>query len=217
MIRNVRVENYKSIVDLSVDLGRVTVLIGANGSGKSNILEAIALASATAQNKLDNEFLISRGVRVCETRFMRSAFGEPSATPEIKLSVQGDEGVSYRCSMATDENSSFPKWSAKTNLGIGEFFKFLEESNWPGKGFFDQEKWDEYELKKSGRLARFLIYAPENSALRTFQTEGQILPLGIRGEGLFAHLKALNSETHRDRLAKIKERLTASGVTGVRG
>ena len=43
----------------------------ANGSGKSNILEAIALGSAAAQYKLDNEFLISRGIRVTETRFMR--------------------------------------------------------------------------------------------------------------------------------------------------
>ena len=76
MIRKVRINNYKSIPDLTLDLGRVTVLIGANGSGKSNILEAIALASAAAQNKLDNEFLISRGIRVTETRFMRSAFDE---------------------------------------------------------------------------------------------------------------------------------------------
>ena len=41
MIRKVRIENYKSIPSLTLDLGRLTVLIGANGSGKSNILEAI--------------------------------------------------------------------------------------------------------------------------------------------------------------------------------
>ena len=51
MIRKVRVENYKSIADLTLDLGRITVLIGANGSGKTNILEAIALVSAAEQNK----------------------------------------------------------------------------------------------------------------------------------------------------------------------
>ncbi len=81
MIRNVRINNYKSIPGLTLDLGRVTVFIGANGSGKSNILEAIALASAAAHNKLDNEFLISRGVRVTETRFMRLGIrrGTPAA------------------------------------------------------------------------------------------------------------------------------------------
>ncbi len=50
MIRQVVIENYKPIPEMTLDLGRVTVLIGANGSGKSNILEAIALASAASQN-----------------------------------------------------------------------------------------------------------------------------------------------------------------------
>jgi AAA15 family ATPase/GTPase len=87
MIRKVRVENFKSIPDLTLELGRVTVLIGANGSGKSNILEAIALASAAAQIKLDNEFLTSRGIRVTETRFMRSAFDKPPALPEASSNL----------------------------------------------------------------------------------------------------------------------------------
>src|SRR5438045_5030942 len=100
MIRKVRVENYKSILDLALDLGRVTVLIGANGSGKSNILEAIALASAAAQHKLDNEFLTSRGIRVTETRFMRSAFAEtPTPRDNIKILVQGDNEVAFGCEL----------------------------------------------------------------------------------------------------------------------
>ena len=133
MIRNVRVENYKSISTLALDLGRITVLIGANGSGKSNILEAIALASAAAQNKLDNEFLISRGIRVTETRFMRSAFGKPApriaiqisfekdkgaaiekilaSSASIKVSVEGDDKVAFDCELFADEAASYPKWS----------------------------------------------------------------------------------------------------------
>src|SRR5882762_5290268 len=104
MIRKVRVENYKSIPDLALDLGRVTVLIGANGSGKSNILEAIALASAAAQNKLDNEFLISRGIRVTETRFMRSAFAEtPTHRDGIRISVQRDDGIVFDWELLADQ------------------------------------------------------------------------------------------------------------------
>ena len=52
-----------------------------------------------------------------------------------------------------------------------------------------------------------MVYAPENQALRTFQAEGQILPLGIRGEGLFAHLKVLSAGEHRSRLEEIKQQL----------
>ncbi len=61
--------------------------------------------------------------------------------------------------------------------------------------------------RPAGTLPGFLVYAPENSALRTFQADGQILPLGIKGEGLFAHLKGLDSATHRERLETIREKL----------
>ncbi len=33
MIKKIRVESFKSLVNLELELGRVNVLIGANGSG----------------------------------------------------------------------------------------------------------------------------------------------------------------------------------------
>ncbi len=152
MIRKVRVENYKSIPNLALDLGRLTVLIGANGSGKSNILEAIALASAAAQNKLDNEFLISRGIRVTETRFMRSAFGklptpreaiqisfqkdqEPTiekiltSSESIKISVEGDNKVAFDCELFGDEAASYPKWEQLPPVRVREFAAGLEAAD----------------------------------------------------------------------------------------
>jgi len=70
MITEIQIENYKSIQNLKMNLGRVNVFIGENGCGKSNILEAIALASAAANNKLDNEYLAPRGIRNVEPQFM---------------------------------------------------------------------------------------------------------------------------------------------------
>jgi len=43
MIKEIRIENYKFIQKLRLNPGRITVLIGENGCGKNNILEAIAL------------------------------------------------------------------------------------------------------------------------------------------------------------------------------
>jgi predicted ATPase len=85
MFTEVQIENYKSIQSLKIGLGRVNVFIGENGCGKSNILEAIALAGAAAGNKLDNEFLFSRGIRATEPEFMRSAFNKENITKEIKI------------------------------------------------------------------------------------------------------------------------------------
>ena len=56
-------------------------------------------------------------------------------------------------------------------------------------------------------LQNFLIYSPENSSLRTFETEGQIQPLGIKGEGLFKLLTVLSAEQNVEWLAAIKAKL----------
>jgi len=79
MVEKIFIKNYKSVKYLELELGRVNVLIGENGCGKTNILEAVALASAAAEGKLDNEFLTNRGIRVSEPVFMRSAFEESDA------------------------------------------------------------------------------------------------------------------------------------------
>ncbi len=41
MIRTVRIQNFKSLRDVSIDMERFTVFVGANGSGKTSVLEAI--------------------------------------------------------------------------------------------------------------------------------------------------------------------------------
>jgi predicted ATPase len=220
MIRKVRVENYKSILNLALDLGRFNVLIGATGSGKTNILEAIALASAAAQNKLDNEFLISRGIRATETQFMRSAFAKAPSVEVIQICVEGDHEVKFACELSADNTASYPKWKQNLALPLRDLLVLVGKTQVPALQSVPLDAVIEHLLTKkptfaeellprrSGSLPGFLVYAPENSALRTFQAEGQILPLGIRGEGLFAHLKALTKETHLKRLQKIKETLT---------
>ena len=77
MISQIKIENYKSITSLEMDLGRVNVLIGENGSGKTNILEAVAVGAAAEMDKLDEEFLSSRGIRIVSPDLMRSGFTQP--------------------------------------------------------------------------------------------------------------------------------------------
>jgi len=195
MFRKLTIGNFKSIEQLELELGRVTVLIGANGSGKSNILEAIALASAAAGNKLDNEFLVSRGVRVTETRFMRAAFATEVEDSGIDISLFGDNPVSLDFFIYPRERASYPRWEQrfKTNAIHKALERFWAQN--PGAEITEKT------LLEIGHqdspLREFLVYSPENSALRTFQREGQILPLGINGEGLFAHLKALAARVRR--------------------
>ncbi len=220
MIQNVQIENYKSIQKLKLDLGRVTILIGENGSGKSNILEAIALSSAAANDKLDNEFLVSRGIRVTDPRFMRAAFDKENVAQEIKISLQDARDTDYHFVLQND-NGSYSGWVDKgadkrvehTFDDTGQVVDFIRFELGSELGVVKIEivgkKDPKYIVKLIGPayLDQFFIYSPENSALRIFEKEGQIQPLGINGEGLFKLLKVLSSDENKEKLTEIKERL----------
>lgn len=59
-ISRVRLTNYKSIAHCDVRLGALTILVGANGSGKSNFLDALAFL-ARAVETTPNEAIEERG------------------------------------------------------------------------------------------------------------------------------------------------------------
>lgn len=52
MIQTVAVEGYRTLRDLVVDLGQLTVVTGANGSGKSNFFRALRLLAACGQGRV---------------------------------------------------------------------------------------------------------------------------------------------------------------------
>ena len=225
MIGQVRIENYKSIQKLKLELGRVTVLIGENGCGKSNILEAIALASAAADDKLDNEFLASRGIRVTEPQLMRSAFEKENLDKDIKIELRGNEVQPFSCILQND-NSPYSQWVSKNFLSDIETSlrnavkivvnKYGGEEKLRSILLEEEKNFSEQELSKLEKelrsflliisLNNFIIYSPENQALRTFEKEGQIQPLGINGEGLFKLLKFLSSD-NQQQLNEIKKKL----------
>ncbi|MCP4551015.1 MAG: AAA family ATPase, partial [Bacteroidetes bacterium] len=187
MIKEIRIENYKSIQKLKLNLGRITVLIGENGGGKSNILEAIALSSAASQDKLDNEFLVSRGIRVTEPQFMRAAFDKENVAKAIRISLAADKlEPDLTCELQND-NHPYSKWK---NIEFPDFEKGAREH-------LAKAVYADYISEFIG-LDKFLIYSPENLSLRTFEKEGQIQPLGIHGEGLFKLLRVMSSGGNKE-------------------
>jgi predicted ATPase len=109
MVKEIKIQNYKSVQDLSLELGRINVLIGANGCGKSNILEAIAFGSAAAEDKLGNEFLSARGIRVTDPRWMRSGFVDESKGKDITIDFEQYDGKYYEYDLSND-NKVYSKW-----------------------------------------------------------------------------------------------------------
>ena len=94
MIRGLKIRNYKSIRNLELELGRVNVIIGENGCGKTNILEAIVYASASTKNALNPEYL-GRQLRLVAPEFMTPAFADIEEdnieNKTISITLQGEK------------------------------------------------------------------------------------------------------------------------------
>ena len=50
MIRTVAVQGYRSLRELVLPLGQLSVITGANGSGKSSVYRSLRLLADVAQN-----------------------------------------------------------------------------------------------------------------------------------------------------------------------
>jgi len=96
ILGRIHVERFKSLYDVDVELGHVNVFIGANGSGKSNLLEAIGVIGAAAFGSVDDQALLRRGVRPGVPRIYKSAFPKSPKDPSIRITAFGDEDGTKR-------------------------------------------------------------------------------------------------------------------------
>lgn len=152
MIREISVKNYKSIVALNMPLARFNVLIGANGCGKSNILESIALAAAASANKLEQEYFDNRGIRFVEPAFMLPAFEDIDAQSiNIEVSVDEEKGTrNIPFDIRFNEMAKPPRWECPTT-SLGELLNQLKKM----AEVSDNENKDEELLNAKQKLKEF--------------------------------------------------------------
>lgn len=86
MITKVHIENFRSLRDVTVELGPLTVLVGKNGSGKSNFLDAISVLHDAVRHGLDAA-VTQRGGGLLLFHRTSQRMEAPS-----RLEVQGEAG-----------------------------------------------------------------------------------------------------------------------------
>lgn len=230
MISNISIKNFKSVVDVSLPLGRFNLLIGANGCGKSNILEGIALGAAASSDKLDYEYFANRGIRVVDPRFMTPAF-ENVENKTITINVNEKEKYSPTFNIFYNSNSKPARWetdSKDINLALNEIKQLIPQGHPQTEDVLNLIKKIELSektiptyirVKRADKnhaelmsvnpdLRQFIIYSLEESKLRQADDSNRTYPLGRHGEGLFAYLKELAQHPESNQMfEEIKENL----------
>ena len=180
MIETITVKNFKSITDMTLSLGNVNVFIGANGSGKSNILEAIAMVAAERSAQIEVNSMIQKGIRIAKPDLMISSFyGQPSNST-INVNISGTEGerIKYAVTNLAPEDI-YSTWNAPWSTGArrGNIKEAVEKT----------DKLREY-------LSKYLIYSLSINALRGLTSDSLQYPLGLNGEGLDVLLNNISKE-----------------------
>jgi predicted ATPase len=62
MLQRLFIENYRSLRSVLIELGQLTVVAGANGSGKSNLYQALDLIQAAAEGRFKRALLDQGGM-----------------------------------------------------------------------------------------------------------------------------------------------------------
>ena len=71
MLREFRVDNFKSLINVSFEPGGANLLIGRNNSGKTNLCQALRFVSVSSVHKLKEAARVATGMRFGMTNFAR--------------------------------------------------------------------------------------------------------------------------------------------------
>lgn len=184
MISNIKIKNFKSIVNESFDLGTLNVFIGANGAGKSNILEAIGFVAAKSEGEISLNSLSSAGIRIARPDLIVNSFYDIAQKKVIEIEItNGSYSELYKIS-TKDKTFAYTPWKVDTTSTV------LKTT--------DSDAIEE--LVDS--VSRYEIYTPEIEALRGFTQTMPRYPLGLHGEGFDMILNSLQPE-QREEAARI--------------
>lgn len=211
MLKKIKINRFKSVHDAELEFGRINLLIGGNGSGKSNILEAIGVMAAALSRDISDTELARKGVRLTPPALMKSAFKGLDLPKNLCLKADFERGVSYTLNLtARDASSHLSFFAERAGKGGRKIFgrgkngcvvfdQRLKREPENERGLWDFTRgfyeYDEDVVAQFDSLSRFAIYAPQTEFLREIKSgSAQTPPVGLHGEGLAQAVQGLISQ-----------------------
>ena len=199
MIRQIEIDNFKSIRHADIELGNINLFIGENGAGKSNILEAIGIMSAAVYGVVDDESLLRRGVRPGVPRLYKTSNQKHRTAPHIGFSIRCDSCF-YSVSLWNPLKSQ-TRWNFKTECLKSDEMKTnytrgVKKNPNPERGgvpmILSILPEDSDTMHFFSDLSGYALYNPNTAALRGLVQDVQMrLPVGLAGGGLSEGVKEL--------------------------
>lgn len=206
-LTRIRVAGYRSLRDVTLEPGRVTVLIGANGAGKSNLLSFLRMVPLTRTRSLRRfvgeaggaSALLHYGPKVTQVISLRLEFAQDGGENayDARLGYAAGDSLIYLDEAVEHRRDGLPSWS-RFSLGAGHAESRLEEdAQSPGHATSRTVNW------WLSRMNFFHVHdTSPTSPLRQNSRQEDTHFLRSDGSNLAAYLRELaNGETESRRAA----------------
>ncbi len=191
-INEIVIKNFKSLYDVSFEPGKLNVFIGANGSGKSSVLEAIGVLSAAMTDRVNTTSLHRKGVRLSTSALYKSKFSSiEKEAKTVDLAVKwsnSSNSYEYTTHLTVPTDDDAWRYSAEkvTCNGAKVYGRSNASSSQMNNkvGYYSiSEALSGKEYIEAGKyLADYGIFQPDTLTLRgTVQDPMQITPIGLNG------------------------------------
>ncbi len=166
VIREFRIQGYRSLLDFRLELGQINVITGSNGCGKSNLYKAVHLLSKSAKGELAKSLATEGGMASVLYAGQRPTLTRTKKPVRMILTAITDE-YSYELSCGLPQTSL-------SMFGLDPQVK--EESVWHGKTkrkstlFLERKVGSAYVLDESGTRVEYpLCFDQSESTLSQLQ------------------------------------------------
>jgi predicted ATPase len=221
MIDRVHFENFKSLANVTLDLGRFTALVGANGCGKSSVLQGLHLLSQTGVPKpTDLDKGLGRFASIYDGSRDPGRLIYRGGAGEMALAMRSSAGDELRLAIrVTGADVGNPSQS-HFDVVVGPITPL--HCSVPPAATSSTKSWDQvFAVLNHARVRAFApvayLHLEASEMVRTSRTEDEIPRMALDGSGL-ASVLAWMKGAAEDELAEITAdlRQVVPGVKRIR-
>ena len=224
-VKTITIRDFKSIANLTLDLGKINMLIGENGAGKSNILEAIGVLSAAANGNTNYSSLKDRGVRLSAPEVFKLALKGRTRKPLFMLEADFEGDLHYHLTLSPERGATGDRlryWTEELKAGsnkiasrgprtkkqtIGDETSDIDETSSILTAAQALNKINDEHLAHLTILKDYAIFAPSTPVLRNIAPdESAKSPVGLYGGSLAFALENISHDEKSRRLLVKKMR-----------
>ena len=191
-IQKLNIRNFKSLYNISFEPGNVNVFIGANGSGKSSILEGIGVLSAAMTDRVNNNSHQRKGIRLSTSALYKSKFLDIEREPgTVDLAIDWSlKEHRYEYSVHLTVPKEDDSWRYHAESVLKDDMPVFGRSNRSNAqmnkkvGYYSlAEALSGEDYLQAGRyISEYGVFQPDTLTLRgTVSDPTQVTPIGLNG------------------------------------